>query len=129
VFYLGQLSGSTNYDIDISVGANNNTFVGGNLTGQITGINSTTAFIGTRGATAYGTVSLNFATDADGTASFNHGLAGTPRLVSLQLLAQNIVHHVNVYNRTSTIVDVQMYNTSGVAITTGTYTFSYSVAL
>jgi hypothetical protein len=78
---------------------------------------------------AYGIASLNFATDADGTASFNHGLLGTPRFVGLQLLASGVTHIVNVINRTSSIVDVQMYTTGGAAITTGTYSFSYTVAL
>jgi hypothetical protein len=128
-FYIGGLSGGKTYDLQIVGGSDNNTFIGGRIGGAITGITSNNRFYGTQNVVAYGTVSLNFATDADGTAAFNHGLSGTPRFVSLQLLASGVTHHVNVINRTSTIVDVQMYNTSGATITTGTYTFSYMVAL
>jgi hypothetical protein len=127
--YLGTLSGGVTYDLQIVAGADNNSFNGGKISGTITGVTANNKFYGTQGAVAYGIASLNFATDADGTASFNHGLLGTPRFVGLQLLASGVTHIVNVINRTSSIVDVQMYTTGGAAITTGTYSFSYTVAL
>ena len=127
--YLGTLSGGVTNDLEIVAGADNNAFTGGKIAGTVTGVTANNKFYGTQGAVAYGIASLNFATDADGTASFNHGLGGIPRLANLTLLADAVSHHVNVRDRTSSIVDVRMYNTSGAAITTGTYSFSYMVAL
>ena len=127
--YLGTLSNGVTNDLEIVAGADNNAFTGGKIAGTITGVTANNKFYGTQGAVAYGIASLNFATDADGTASFNHGLGGIPRLANLTLLADAVSHHVNVRDRTSSIVDVRMYNTSGAAITTGTYSFSYMVAL
>jgi hypothetical protein len=129
-FYIGSLTDSTIRDISVPGGATGNVFIGGITTGSI--VNSggvTNKFYGTKGASTYGAVSLNLSTEADGTCLFNHGLSGTPSVVFLQSAASGQSFHHNIIGRTDTEVDVQVYNTSGGAVTSGSYTFYYSASL
>lgn len=127
---LGTISGSATRDIEILSGATGHRFVGGRLSGGV--LNSggvTNKWFGVAGATTYALTTINMATAGDGTVTIAHGLNGTPQVVFVQVRHPGVTFHVNVTAHDATNITLQVYNTSGSLITTGTYNIFYEASL
>lgn len=126
----GVLKGGVATDLLIASGSTNNTITGCQIFGTISNVGgATNKFYGTSKANDYGTVLLNFSTNADGTASFNHNLGGTPTSVLLQIITATSVYSWDIVSITSTAVTVRLYNSAAAPVVSGSYYFCYSSSL
>ena len=126
--HLGKLADAVTSDIVIVAGHTDGPrFIGGSVNTVTNPLLASWSSV--KGATDYGVVDLNFTTNADGTASFAHGLVGTPSgyQVTLKNGGSQKVVQASVVDGTN--VTVKMTDTAGALITSGTFTFSYNLAL
>lgn len=125
---LGALSGAITTDVEVVAGHTDGPrFIGGSVNTVTNPLLASWSNV--KGATDYGVVSLNFTTNADGTASFAHGLAGTPSGYQVTLKDGGTQKVVQASVVDGTNVTVKMTDTAGALITSGTHTFSYNLAL
>jgi hypothetical protein len=119
---IGYLKSADTNSLVIDSGAVNNRFSGGRISGAISNSGgSTNTFVNVAGATVRSRVTMDFAIAADGTYTWSHGLSGSPNLVLATLNTVANVFHLQVQSVSSTTVIFKMWNTSGVAITSGAY--------
>lgn len=104
---LGKLSGASSKDIDGASGSTNNTFIGGSLGTGVTIADASWRFYGSPQFEGYGTA--NITTDGSGNANIAHGLAGTPRTVSVTIDG-DVAYQVDVQAVDGTNIQVRLKN-------------------
>lgn len=130
-FTLGTLSGGSTSDLTISGGATGNTFTGGLINGTIVNSGgSTNSFSNVVGATVKKLATINMATLGTGSANIAHTLKLAPTNVQLtDYIGATSSIFFRVLSVDATNIVVELRDTTGTLITTGTYNLYVSASI
>ena len=120
---VGRLAGGVTSNLTVAGSCVDNNFTGGYIDGLIASNSAyNSRFSNVRGATIKDSLSFNFATNADGTASVAHGLGSTPQFVSATIFSSALSsHHVTVSALDATNITLHIKNDGGGNLIAGAY--------